>query len=71
MNGKNKPIKTTNTTTEDKQVNIDNTDDDLIKKVKRHKSGRQGGPSYQRYGKIYYYDYNYTWYINKLGNNLL
>ena len=59
MNGKNKPIKTINTTTEDKQVYIDNTDDDLIKKVKKHKSGRQGEPSYQRYGKIYYY-YNHT-----------
>ena len=60
MNGKNKPIKTTNTTTEDKQVNIDNYDDNLMRNVKKHKSGRQGGPTDQRYGKIFYYYYNHT-----------
>ena len=60
MNGKNKPIKTTNTTTEDKQVNLDNNEVDLMKSFKKHKSGGQGGPTDQTYGKLYYYNYNYT-----------
>ena len=61
MNGQNKSIKSTNINTDDSHVNndIDNNGDELRKNVKKHRNGRQGEPSYQRYGKFYYY-YNYT-----------
>ena len=61
MNGQNKSIKSTNINTDDSHVNndIDNNGVELRKNVKKHRNGRQGEPSYQRYGKIYYY-YNYT-----------
>ena len=54
MNGQNKSIKSTNISTDDIQANIDkNNDDDKLRKgVKKHRNGRQGEPSYQRYGKI-------------------
>ena len=61
LNGQNKSIKSTNINTDDSQVNNekDNNGDKLRKMVKKHRNGRQGEPSYQRYGKIYYY-YNCT-----------
>ena len=54
MNGQNKSIKSTNISTDDIQANNDkdNDDDKFRKNVKKHRNGRQGEPSYQRYGKI-------------------